>query len=883
MATNEAIKKYAVRDKHGNIKKEGSIAVVGEVHIDVDELGGDHPTADATYQDGQLDITLHDIKGADGNSITSAHMDYEETEDGTPHADVSLDGNTLNFDFRNMKMRFSDLTLEERALLKGEQGRPGADRQPVEAGDVIIAHGTGDSETMVMDQKSVTENLTNLFEKSLVEGEVVNTDNYPNAQYISLQSGKWASTSGYSGKIIPIEPGNTYKLQSLSGKRLVYAILTTNNTTIGDDPDYVDDTSYVRTEIDADVDISIPAGAAYLYVMSNNGGTNCTPKIRKMSNVNSQVKVLAAELLKAKYSEKEVDLANYTQSKKYIGYDNLWATNNSGNVRGKFIPVTPGSFIKLQTGDTQSYYAFLKADNVTVDGRTPSFAGGEIARNTIPENETLVLEVPDGVDKAASIWILTKNSGVDIDIQLSMMTPINEAFGNILEDGQYMMPVEPVEEWSGRLNDDGTLFYYEPSSQYYGQLIARKYSVVQGKEYYVSGRTGSGMTVSSVAYYDANEEFIEFESAFAPTGIVIAYRTVKIKIPDDAAFVVVVGASHKLNSIVMPMLYEGLTKEKKEVTPYVIEYHEALIRSNLLTSDKTADPTSATQIEDIYTNSGWAVMWPSTYTHKGKPTRVIAMLHGASGYVNSSVMGYDTSGWKNWRGKYLDLGYAVVDINGVGVSDSSDENSKHRGCPMAVETLDKAYEYLRQYYNVADKMLVHGTSMGGSLAMAYAKAYPSKVLAIGLFAPGALVPALFYSTNKDSIASKWYTDAAEAIADNFQRIIGQPLVNCLALHNGVLSKMDWSQIDDSGTAIEIINQITSYEMIEYFPVPVRAWQGLSDTTVSPKLTEQLITAFQNAGSVASIRLIEGATHDASSGSSQLVVDEAVAWFKRMEG
>lgn len=89
MANNEnytteeqAVKKWKVRDKHGHVKKSGSLAVVGEVNIEVDSTGGDHPTADSTYQNGQLGITFHDIKGERGNGITSIDVEESSVDGG---------------------------------------------------------------------------------------------------------------------------------------------------------------------------------------------------------------------------------------------------------------------------------------------------------------------------------------------------------------------------------------------------------------------------------------------------------------------------------------------------------------------------------------------------------------------------------------------------------------------------------------------------------------------------------------------------------------------------------------------------------------------------------------------------------------------------------
>ena len=193
MANNEnyiteeqAVKKWKVRDKHGNVKKSGSLAVVGSVNIEVDSTGGDQPTADSTYQNGQLGITFHDIKGERGNGITSIdveespvdegdnivhiHCTDDNTEEGTQFrvkngkrgngiASVTEETSSEDGGINTHIIHYTDPNVPDSVIhtRNGSQGRPGTDRQPVEAGDVIIAHSLGGDEEKVMSQNAVSE------------------------------------------------------------------------------------------------------------------------------------------------------------------------------------------------------------------------------------------------------------------------------------------------------------------------------------------------------------------------------------------------------------------------------------------------------------------------------------------------------------------------------------------------------------------------------------------------------------------------------------------------------------------------------------------------------------------------------------------------------
>ena len=159
MANNEnyiteeqAVKKWKVRDKHGHVKKSGSLAVVGSVNVEVDSTGGDQPTADSTYQNGQLGITFHDIKGDRGNGITSIDTVESQEDDG----------------YNVVRIHCTDDESEDGTVLKvkngskgdkGEKGDKGdqGDSVIVGEGDLPMAHVLGESTQKAMSQKGVSD------------------------------------------------------------------------------------------------------------------------------------------------------------------------------------------------------------------------------------------------------------------------------------------------------------------------------------------------------------------------------------------------------------------------------------------------------------------------------------------------------------------------------------------------------------------------------------------------------------------------------------------------------------------------------------------------------------------------------------------------------
>jgi esterase/lipase len=282
------------------------------------------------------------------------------------------------------------------------------------------------------------------------------------------------------------------------------------------------------------------------------------------------------------------------------------------------------------------------------------------------------------------------------------------------------------------------------------------------------------------------------------------------------------------------------------------------------------------EIETTEVVSPWGIIFPETYSVSGKRTPVIAMLHGSNGYVAEGVLGYSSGGWVTQREQYLAAGFAVMDINGYGVSTEADAKSKHWGCPLAIETLDKAWEFIKQNFNVCDKLLVHGTSMGGVLAMSYTKCFPGKVAAVGLFAPNLFAYSARYIEDSTKYTAWGYADHAEAEADEYKELTGYVLLNECQVADGdtgVISQFEWSDYPYADR-----EQVLTKRLIDRFPVQMRIWQGSADTSVYPSNSTLLFNALMRGNSPVSIRICYNNGHDLAGVS--YVRNEAVSWFKR---
>lgn len=267
---------------------------------------------------------------------------------------------------------------------------------------------------------------------------------------------------------------------------------------------------------------------------------------------------------------------------------------------------------------------------------------------------------------------------------------------------------------------------------------------------------------------------------------------------------------------------------------------------------------------------------PSTYSPTGVPTKLIFMHHGNSGTVNAENETWysESNVWINFVNAYLEAGYAVFDVNGCG--GVSDPNASHDYAAFgALEAAFKAYQYIVTNYNIKPNILVHGSSMGGATAYAFAKSFGNIVDAVGLFSPALLSRSAQMSSVDDYIAVNYgYTDVAAMVADNYMRLVpSSPTIEYYA--DGIKTTKaytyDWVNEHDTD-GLDIV--------CKDFNMPVKIWCGTADTSVDPKYGEELAKAITNAGGMALFRPITGGVHSACVGGDATVNAEAVMWFDR---
>ena len=129
------------------------------------------PTKTSDLQNDSDFITDTEAEAlVDEVKINAASVEYEE-DGGEPDADVSLENNELSFQLKNMKMKFADLTAEEKAQITGPQGPQGDSAvynpDDPDTPDFEMANTTGQSTTKAMTQKAVSDELDKKIEPTV--------------------------------------------------------------------------------------------------------------------------------------------------------------------------------------------------------------------------------------------------------------------------------------------------------------------------------------------------------------------------------------------------------------------------------------------------------------------------------------------------------------------------------------------------------------------------------------------------------------------------------------------------------------------------------------------------------------------------------------------
>lgn len=250
------------------------------------------PTNVTDLEDAEDYATKEEAQAmVDEAKVTGASVDYQE-DGGSPSATVDFSEGSLGFTLKNMKMKFSELTNDEKEELRGPQGIPGEGAIWTGSGEEIMTlkQETGYAINKAMSQKAITE---------LTFARTIDT-NYlqrpPANGYISTGPVYKTGNGNYKYLQCHVESlrGMTLRIEPQTENQAMYAF-TKNAFANNESVIYADEDNLAHM-VGKEIFVKVPQSATYLFIstLKNNEDTSC--KIFVVDTANE-------ELAKAKNSE----------------------------------------------------------------------------------------------------------------------------------------------------------------------------------------------------------------------------------------------------------------------------------------------------------------------------------------------------------------------------------------------------------------------------------------------------------------------------------------------------------------------------------------------------------------------------------------------------
>ncbi len=249
---------------------------------------------------------------------------------------------------------------------------------------------------------------------------------------------------------------------------------------------------------------------------------------------------------------------------------------------------------------------------------------------------------------------------------------------------------------------------------------------------------------------------------------------------------------------------------------------------------------------------------PESYSATGDPTQLVLFCHGSGGRVCAAD---NRIGGLTQVYGLTDYGYAVLDVNG------SIPSGLSMGCPEHLQALYRAYQYAVRNYNLTDRVLIGGESMGGTTALNFLNTYPSIIIAAGLYYP---------RLNTDGV---WVGDHyCKGTWDKMGKRPDGISPHERTIENYHFPSDAWCEENTIGfnpyRTRSFIN--SDGERVVIPPCPIKIWQGDADTIVDPVMAEEYVRSVRRGGCYIELRMMEGLEH----GFHPTMLPELALWFHR---
>jgi hypothetical protein len=249
---------------------------------------------------------------------------------------------------------------------------------------------------------------------------------------------------------------------------------------------------------------------------------------------------------------------------------------------------------------------------------------------------------------------------------------------------------------------------------------------------------------------------------------------------------------------------------------------------------------------------------PDSYTEDGEETPLIISFHGAGSRVCEAE---NMVGGVKYVKECVDAGFAALDVCG------SELHGLTMGCPEHMMAAYKAYRYAIKHFNLSERVLVAGASMGGHSAMNFANMFPGIVTAIGMFYP---------RLNMDGVT----VDGHYCIGTWDKMQVGK---DGLTTPQRIAKVYRFPDEEWHGENVIGFNPFftRSYvgadgKRVIIPPCPIKVWQGTADTVVDPVTVREFVESVRRSGSYIEAHFIDGVGHK----MNDVMRCELAMWFDR---
>ena len=310
---------------------------------------------------------------------------------------------------------------------------------------------------------------------------------------------------------------------------------------------------------------------------------------------------------------------------------------------------------------------------------------------------------------------------------------------------------------------------------------------------------------------------------------------------------------------------------------------------------KSVEPSIAAEMTDAYDPhlDYGVIIFPKSYTDKGKKTRMVIHCHGGGGKVDETTSQLEGQPIT----KYLVAnGYALMDVNGLPATYAA-ANGNLRiqdsvGSYLAMQSYHKAYNYLMENFNLEPEVFIMGISEGGITGANLCLEGVIPVLAHAAWSP-------VLDTYNQIFLHPWYK--RKGPAEVLSILYGFEPNPEASTNDNTKWLYDETKVQGYNPAKNKVITIDNVEY-RYYPVPVKIWHCMDDSTVSYEVSQKFIQGIKNAGGIAYLRTFETGGHevkligdpienpigkteyiDGSILEVKLAMDETLLWFKRFDG